>query len=130
MRNTISKSPKSTDLYQRLAILAVIGIASASCPSNTADAKNPIPFCGSKKTPEKGPWLEGDERATVVCVVDGDTIDVKLKNHRDKNMRVRLPGVDCAETKHSKKSTGNKKRKNRGSNAQSKRWFLFNSQSR
>ena len=105
MEKESARLSKSPGLYPRLAILGLLGMAFSSFSVSTADAKSPIPFCGGKKTPEKGPWLEGDENADVVCVVDGDTIDVRLDNHNNKVMRVRLPGVDCAETGHSKKAT-------------------------
>lgn len=101
MKNSPSGLSESKSLYSRLAILALVGMASAGCPSSTADAAGLIPLCNNlrgHRSPSKGPWLKGNEPAKAVCVVDGDTFDVMLKNHRNQIMRVRLWGVDCPES--------------------------------
>jgi endonuclease YncB( thermonuclease family) len=90
-----------------LARIAILAVRAVSAPTETADARNPIPLCGKKKAPSQGPWLEGEEPAKVVCVVDGDTFDVRLKNHRNRIMRVRLWGVDCPESSFNSKCMGN-----------------------
>ncbi|MBU0727518.1 thermonuclease family protein [Patescibacteria group bacterium] len=56
-----------------------------------------IPICKGKK-PKPGPFLTGKEPVDVVCVVDGDTFDVRLKNHNGRIMRVRLRSVECPES--------------------------------
>ncbi|MBN2087512.1 thermonuclease family protein [Candidatus Peregrinibacteria bacterium] len=108
MKNTPNSSPNSLNPYQRLAILAVLGIATSSYPANEADAGGLLPYCGGKAKPAEGPFIDDGDKAQVQCVVDGDTIDVRLgKKHNSKTMRVRIQGIDCPETAHSKKKTKN-----------------------
>ena len=107
---SITESPKQADFLmkgQRIRIFAALGaLALIISAAQDSEAGDPIPFCKDLiryKSPPKGPFLEGEEEATVHCIVDGDTIDVKLKNHDGQIMRVRLWGVDCPESSMNQK---------------------------
>lgn len=70
-----------------------------------ADAETLIPYCkdmSGYSKPSGNVWLEGDEEAQVVCIVDGDTFDVRLKKG-GQIVRIRLWGVDCPESSYNKK---------------------------
>jgi endonuclease YncB( thermonuclease family) len=68
-----------------------------------------IPMCKdmrSHKSPEEPPFLDGKEaEGKVICVVDGDTFDVKLDD--GPMARVRLWGVDCPESSFNDKCMKN-----------------------
>ncbi len=73
-----------------------------------ASAEAAMPEChdiGSKPAPTESVRLEGNEEAEVVCVVDGDTFDVRIKDGRV--LRIRLWGVDCPESRKVKKCMKN-----------------------
>lgn len=101
---------KRTDFFmkgQRIRLFAALGALALiiSVPQN-AEAGDYIPFCHDLRgyrSPQKGPFLEGNEEGTVHCIVDGDTIDVRLKRHNGRIIRVRLWGVDCPESSMNRK---------------------------
>jgi len=68
-----------------------------------------IPFCKKLRghsAPSTPPSLGGREaEGKVVCIVDGDTFDVKLDDGR--MVRTRLWGVDCAESSRNEKCMKN-----------------------
>jgi endonuclease YncB( thermonuclease family) len=73
-----------------------------------ASAKAELPEChdiGSNPAPAKSVHLNGGEDASVICVVDGDTFDVRLKDER--SLRIRIWGVDCPESRENKKCMKN-----------------------
>jgi len=96
---------------QRLMILPLLGtLLTCGTPVNEAEAKGQIPICHNMKghrTPSKSPWLEDGEQGKVACVVDGDTLDVQLKNNR--MARIRLWGLDCDESSFNSKCMKNGK---------------------
>ena len=98
---------RSFPVWMRLAVFTMLGF---SVSTDIADARKPIPFCHDLKghrSPVKGPWMEGDEPAEVMCVVDGDTFDVKLKDHNGRIVRIRLWGADCPESSFNSKCMRN-----------------------
>jgi endonuclease YncB( thermonuclease family) len=73
-----------------------------------ASAVADMPECHdikSKPVPTESVRLEGNEEAEVVCVVDGDTFDVRIKDGRV--LRIRLWGVDCPESRENRKCLRN-----------------------
>jgi len=77
--------------------IALINVLSVS-------AEAALPEChdiGSKPASTESVRLEDGEEATVVCVVDGDTFDVRIKDGR--TLRIRLWGVDCPESRENEK---------------------------
>ncbi len=123
---------KRTDFFmkgQRIRLFAALGALALiiSVPQDS-EAGEPIPFCHDLrgyKSPTKGPWLDGNEEGVVHCIVDGDTIDVKMKNHNGRIVRVRLWGVDCPESsmnrKCMKKGYGRCKQENKRGKKSSKK---------
>ncbi|MBU1017472.1 thermonuclease family protein [Patescibacteria group bacterium] len=100
-----SETHRWTDFFmkgQRIRLFAALGaLALIISVSRDSAAGDSIPFChdlNGYRSPQKGPFLEGNEEGVVHCIVDGDTIDVKLKNHDGRIVRVRLWGVDCPES--------------------------------
>jgi endonuclease YncB( thermonuclease family) len=83
----------------RTAIMAIfLSLAPAS-------AKAELPEChdiGSRPTPAKSVHLDNNEEAEVVCIVDGDTFDVRRKKD-DRILRIRIWGVDCPESRENAK---------------------------
>jgi len=76
---------------------AVLSVLMSVIPTS---AKAALPDCHDIKShpvPTESVDLEGGERATVECIVDGDTFDVRLKD--DRILRIRLWGVDCPESR-------------------------------
>jgi len=91
-----------SDNQFRTAVLAVL--LSVLPASANAD----VPEChdiGSRPTPTESIRLNNNEEAKVICVVDGDTFDVRLKDGR--SLRIRLWGVDCPESRKNSKCMKN-----------------------
>lgn len=79
------------------------------------DSEIEIPFCRNlsghvepgkmpkKMQKKKKKKKRKGEPAQVVCAVDGDTFDVKLEDHDDAMIRVRIWGTDCEESSENDK---------------------------
>lgn len=88
------------------AVLAIIGSSEgvlANPPSHTGSLSLCRDLAGHS-TPDGSVWLEGEEKGEVVCVVDGDTFDVRLDRTRQ-IVRARIWGVDCPESSANEKCT-------------------------
>ncbi|MBI5421567.1 thermonuclease family protein [Candidatus Peregrinibacteria bacterium] len=120
-----SKTSKSTTL--RTAVLIALATAFSGCkepkgnPNSAprpqsvstpvASAKGSLPpMCERNQRVDDSVHLEGEVKAKVLCVVDGDTFYVKL-NETGEVADIRLWGVDCPE------SSPNKKCKKKGEEA-------------
>ena len=69
---------------------------SLPCPcSYSSSQKKPVPFVSTAKKPRKKAVKIFRERAVVVWVVDGDTVDVRIG--KNKKRRVRIVGIDTPE---------------------------------
>lgn len=82
---------------------------SVSAPVASAKGSLP-PMCDRNQRSDDSVRLEGEVKAKVLCVVDGDTFYVKL-NETGEVADIRLWGVDCPE------SSPNKKCKKKGEEA-------------
>jgi endonuclease YncB( thermonuclease family) len=79
-----------------------------------AVVSNPPPICKDYRAPKDSAELPGSkeiEEAEVVCVIDGDTFDARLKRN-NKIVRVRPWGMDCPEVQ-----TGSEVEKEKGRQA-------------
>lgn len=74
---------------------------SVSVPVAAAKGSLP-PMCDRNQRPDDSVHLEGEVKAKVICVVDGDTFYVKLKETGEV-ADIRLWGVDCPESSPNKK---------------------------
>jgi len=91
-----------SDNQFRAAVLAVL--LSVLPASANAD----VPEChdiGSRPAPTESIRRYNNQEAEVICVVDGDTFDVRLKDGR--SLRIRLWGVDCPESRRNSKCMKN-----------------------
>ena len=78
--------------------LGLSGLPSGALPRPLAEGFSQTPSTTS--TSECPPPLQACDVAQVLEVVDGDTVEVLVRGHREK---VRLIGVDTPETKHPRK---------------------------
>lgn len=108
--------PKSSVF--RAAILVALATVLPSCKdqnrsSDSSQRTSPVsisksahslpPICGrNHQRSDDSVRLEGDVKAKVLCVVDGDTFYVKL-NETGEVADIRLWGVDCPESSPNKK---------------------------
>lgn len=80
--------------------VVVLMIVLAGCTGNVALAGDAEPTLTADSPPERGPTpapTADSFRGTVVHVVDGDTVDVRVQNGTE--IRVRLLGVDTPEVR-------------------------------
>ena len=97
------------ELNTRLRILGLAAAAGIMLIPTESGSDNLIPFCKELRgysSPDEPPFLHGKEAdGKVICVVDGDTFDVKLDS--GSTARVRLWGVDCPESNFNDKCMKN-----------------------
>ncbi len=93
----------------RLRILGLMAAAGILLYPAKSGSDNLIPFCKDLRgynSPDKPPFMHGKEaEGKVICDVDGDTFDVKLDDGHE--ARVRLWGIDCAESNPNEKCMKN-----------------------
>jgi len=102
---TPSEQPQNNPNISENTRLRVIAVFTAffgvmTMAPNGLSGGDYVPMCnqiGGHRTPDDPPFLHGKKaEGKVVCVVDGDTIDVKLDS--GPSVRIRLWGVDCPES--------------------------------
>jgi endonuclease YncB( thermonuclease family) len=92
MRESFEKHHES-DNYVRMAVMAAL---SSVFSASVVEAALPDCNSGSRPADPKSVRLKGGEEAKPICIVDGDTFDVKLKD--GPVLRIRPWGYDCPET--------------------------------
>jgi len=85
----------------------MVGTLLAAIAGCATEAQAAVPKCydenGNYKfgTPPKYEYIKKNGKGNIICLVDGDTFDVITENR--KRVRIRLWGVDCAESTNNEK---------------------------
>ena len=101
MRESFERSSQLSNPYRAALLSVLMSVLPAT-------AKAELPEChdiGSDPVPTESVRLEDGDTAEVICIVDGDTFDVRLNDGRI--LRIRLWGVDCPESRENEKCMRN-----------------------